>query len=57
MSKEDFIPLPETSATPKPYLPLPRSEKLKKSPQTIFAGILIPEIGKGSFLFLDNNVF
>ena len=27
-TKEDFIPFPDTSATPNPYLPLPKSEKL-----------------------------
>ena len=28
IKSEDFIPFPDTSATPNPYLPLPRSEKL-----------------------------
>ena len=28
IKREDLIPLPETSATPKPYLPSPRSLKL-----------------------------
>ncbi len=28
INKEDFIPLPDTSATPNPYLPSPKSLKL-----------------------------
>ena len=28
ISSEDLIPFPETSATPNPYFPFPRSEKL-----------------------------
>ena len=57
ISKEDLIPLPDTSATPQPYLPSPNSEKLKKSPDTTFAGIFIPAIGKFSFLFFDYKDF
>ena len=28
ISKEDLMPFPDTSATPNPYLPSPKSEKL-----------------------------
>ena len=28
INKEDFIPLPDTSATPNPYFPSPKSLKL-----------------------------